>query len=37
MDMGYSLDPATLLDLATPRAYYLWTTAPGIWSTNLAR
>ena len=30
---GYSLDPATLLDLAAPRAYYLWTTFPSIVST----
>jgi protease-4 len=33
---GYSLDPATLLDLAAPRAYYLWTTFPAIVSTARA-
>ena len=31
---GYSLDPATLLDLAAPRKYYLWTTFPAIVSTT---
>jgi len=30
MASGYSLDPATLLDLSAPRAYYLWTSLPAI-------
>lgn len=31
---GGSLDPAALLDLAAPRAYYLWTTVPALVSTG---
>lgn len=31
---GYSLDAASLLDLAAPRAYYLWTTLPAISPSN---
>lgn len=33
---GYSLDLAALLDLAAPRAYYLWTMLPAILSSNRA-
>lgn len=31
---GYSLDAASLLDLAAPRAYYLWTMLPAVSSGN---
>lgn len=33
---GYAIDPAALLDLAAPRAYYLWTMLPAVLSSNSA-
>lgn len=33
---AYSLDAASLVDLATPRAYYLWTMLPAVLSSNRA-
>ena len=33
---GYAMDPSALLDLAAPRAYYLWTMLPSMLSSNRA-
>jgi protease-4 len=33
---GYAIDASALVDLATPRAYYLWTTLPAVLSSNRA-
>jgi protease IV len=34
---GLVLNPTTLFDLATPRAYYLWTWLPAIMSNSTGR